>query len=378
MQVFKLFFKIVNRYKFLFFLTIAISFGMSFLFASESSNQMEIVKTKITIIDEDHSDVSKDLMSYLQKVAEVKDIDSSKIEEALYYRHVEYVLYIPSGYAANVLAGKNIILEKKQVPDSMSAYVMDQHVASYTNTAHNYAVYGEISDAKELIKLVNSDLDIHINSTQLISEPTADIQFLFNFMAYGFMVTIISIVGYIMITLNKTDIKRRNTVAPISTLSMNIQLLLGILLIGIGLISVVTLFGYIIFGSGMTTPGAYLYIVNMLIYLVPTIGIAYLLGAAIKSIEALNGVSNILCLAFAFLGGAFVPLEFLSSTVQMIGKITPSYWFVSTNEQIRELTSTSVDALSPILQNMGVQILYGIIVITCAILISKRMKRNII
>ncbi|MDL2276056.1 ABC transporter permease [Breznakia sp. OttesenSCG-928-G09] len=377
MQVFKLFFQIINKNKVSVFMTLFIAFAFSIIFVKSNGDQFVIQKADIAIVDKDQSESSKALIKYMAGNTNVKDIDEDMIEDALFYQDIEYVMYIPKGYEGQIKQNKEIALEKKQVPDSASAYIVDSYAESFTNTIRGYYAHGDVS-IKEAVKKANKDLALEVSSENIVGEKTEPIHFYFNFLCYSFFCSLIWGIGAVMVSLNKVDIKRRNVVSPISNLKMNVQLSMGAGVLGVVLFVVSVIFAYVFFGDGMKATGSYLYILNLVALLFPCLGLSYLIGSAIKKAEAINGISNILCLGLAFLGGCFVPQSMLSDSVLMVSKFIPSYWFVNSNDRIYNLTSLDAKFVDPIFQNMAILIGFGILFFVLAILISKKTRKNVI
>jgi len=378
MQVFKLFFQIINKNKISVLITLIITFAVSILFLKNTGNSLTIQRANIAVVDRDQSVASKALTKYMHKRTDVKDINEQDIEEAIFYKDIEYVLYIPKGYEDAIKANEEIVLEKKQVPDSASAYVVDNYVDAFSNTVRSHYAYAQDPVMEDAIKAANRDLALEVVSQSITGEDKEPIQFYFNFLCYSFFSALIWGLGVVMISMNKVDIKRRNVVSPVSNLKMNTQLALGAAVFGVLLFGISCLFAYTVFGDGMNAVGSYLYLINLAILVFPCLGLAYLIASAIKKSETISGVSNILCLALAFLGGCFVPQAVLSDSVLVISKLIPSYWFVNTNDRIYELTSLNSKALTPIYQNMMILFGFGVIFFVVAFTINKIKRKNII
>jgi len=378
MQVFKLFFQIINKNKISVFMTLIIAFAFSILFVKNTGDSFTIQRANIAIVDNDNSEASKALTNYMEERTDIKDINSEDIEEAIFYQDIVYVLYIPKGYEEAIKANEEIVLEKKQVPDSVSAYVVDNYVDTFTNTVRSHYVYASNPIMKEAIQKANVDLALEVTLESVTGEDKEPIQYFFNFLCYSFFCSLIWGLGVVMIAMNKVDIKRRNAVSPISNLKMNIQLALGASIFGIVLFGLSCLFAFTVFGEGMKTIGSYLYLINLVVLIFPCLGLAYLIASAIKKPEAINGISNIVCLALAFLGGCFVPQVMLSESVLTIAKFTPSYWFVNTNDKIFALTSLNDKALFPIYQNMLILLGFGVVFFTLAFMFNKIKRKNIL
>lgn len=378
MQVFKLFLQIINKNKVSVFMTLIIAFVFSIIFVKNNDSQFSIQKATIAIVDRDQSEASKALVANMQQMTDVKDIAEDKIETSLFYKEVEYVLYIPKGYEQQLKANQEVDLGKKQIPDSASAYIVDNYVQAFTNTLQNYVVFGNVSSMSEAIKLTNQDVTMAIDTEQIGSETASSIHYYFNFLCYSFFSSLIWGIGIVMVALNKVDIKRRNAISPVSNLKMNVQLSLGATVLGVILFALSVIFAFAFFDKDLQSIGSYLYFVNLLVLLFPCLGLAYLIGISIRKAEAINGISNILCLGLAFLGGCFVPQAILSESVLQISRFTPSYWFVNSNDRIATLTSLDMKFLTPIYQNMAILFGFGLLFFALAIGMSYYKRKNII
>lgn len=377
MQVFKLFFHIIYRYKLSVFVSLFIAFGFSIMFVKSGGSDFKVQKADIAIIDNDQSTASKALSNFLDESTNVKAIHEDKIEEAIFYKDIEYVLYIPKGFEVSIQQGEKIKLEKKQVEQSMSAFVVDNFVQAYVNTLHNYLTYGN-KTLDNAIQATNVDMAIKIESESVHSNKPTGIHYYFNFLAYSFFIVLISAIATVMIALNRSDIKRRNTVSPVSNVKMNISIGFASTIFGIFIFTISTVFAYLMFSKGMQSLGAYLYLINLAVLLIPATGLAYLISSAIKNPEAINGISNIVCLGLAFLGGSFVPQEMLSESVLNVARFTPTYWFVNSNDRIMALTSLDAKYVQPIYFNMLILLGFGVIFFSVALWFTNQQRKNIV
>ncbi len=377
MQVFKLFFRILYKNKWSVITTLLIAFAMSFMFVQSSASSSTETKAKVVIVDQDQSDASIALTTYVKGKVEIKEMDEKDIEDAMYYREVEYVLYVPKGYETSLNRQQVIELEKKQLPDSVSAYVVDSYVTSYTDALYAQATYGTGS-IKDCIAATNEAMKEEIQYTGIQQKDTQPINFLFNFLNYSFFSGLIAAIGIVMIELNKTDIKRRMTVAPITSKSYNLQITLATVVLGAVFVGCSTLFAYLVFYDAMQAIGSYLYILNLACIVIPSLALGYLLCVFVKKREVIGGMQNVISLFLAFVSGSFVPQFLLSDGVLMVAKFTPSYYFVKNNDLIYEMTKLDAKQVMPIYQNMGIIVGFGIVIFIIAFVIQKQKRKNIV
>ena len=70
-------------------------------------------------------------------------------------------------------------------------------------------------------------------------------------------------------------------------------------------------------------------------------------------------------------------MEWLPKFVLDIAHLLPSYWYIKTNELVKTIEKINIDTIRPILQNMGMLIVFIILMILITNFIShKKNRRN--
>ena len=100
MTVFKTFLKILNKNKFIIILytMFLIFFGGFNMQTSENNTNFVASKPDIMIVNYDEEKgITKDLIKYIEENSNVVDLKNNEdaINDALFYRDVNYVVYIP-------------------------------------------------------------------------------------------------------------------------------------------------------------------------------------------------------------------------------------------------------------------------------------------
>lgn len=111
MTVFKAFLKVLNKNKFIAILytVILVVFGAFNMQTSENQASFVATKPDVLIINNDESiGLTKNLVEYIEKNSNIIDIknDEEAINDALFYRDVNYIIYIPQSYRQDVLERK--------------------------------------------------------------------------------------------------------------------------------------------------------------------------------------------------------------------------------------------------------------------------------
>lgn len=161
MNTFKAFLKILSKNRFLVIMYIAILviLNVSIMSSKEANNDFVSIKPDIYIENEDEEKgITKDLIRYLNdncNVVKLKDNENA-ISDALFYRDVNYIIYIPKNYNNDFLAGNNPELKIK-TNGNYEASLTEMLLKKYIKVANAYNEY--IEDENELITKINETLN---------------------------------------------------------------------------------------------------------------------------------------------------------------------------------------------------------------------------
>lgn len=108
MTVFKAFLKVLNKSKFIviMYTAILIGFGGFNMQTSDNSMSFQASKPDVLIINKDEEiGVNKNLVEYIKSNSNIIDVenDEESIDDALFYRDVNYIIYIPENYREDFL-----------------------------------------------------------------------------------------------------------------------------------------------------------------------------------------------------------------------------------------------------------------------------------
>ena len=165
MPVFKAYLKVIRRklpamliYFAVFMFLIVL---LTVLYPKNTGGDFTAVRPRIAIVNEDtDAGIAAGLSRYLADTAEIVTLpQTSALQDALFFRDIEYVVRIPAGFSAALLQGDTgMTIEKTSVPDSTSAIYIDRLVARYLAAASRYALVRPQPDAARIDTLVRADL----------------------------------------------------------------------------------------------------------------------------------------------------------------------------------------------------------------------------
>ena len=118
MTVFNTFWKVIKKYKgfIILFTVMLVAFGGINTQTTNAPTTYADTKPDILIVNNDENKgLTKNLVTYLTKnsnVVKIKDDEDAR-NDALFYRDVNYIIYIPENYRSDILAGKTPEIEIK-------------------------------------------------------------------------------------------------------------------------------------------------------------------------------------------------------------------------------------------------------------------------
>ena len=380
MTVFKTFLKILNKNKFIIILytLFLIFFGGFNMQTSESNINFVASKPDIMIVNYDEEKgITKDLIKYMEENSNVVDLKNNEdaINDALFYRDVNYVVYIPKNYNKDFMDGKNPEIEIKSTGDYQSSFA-EMLLSRYIKVANIYQK--SINSEEELISKINETLskksEVEITSkldTNILSKAT----FYYNFANYSIMACLIYVICLILASFKDIKIQKRTIISSTNYKTLNRQLLLSNSLFSIILWMIYVVLSFILVGDIMFSIHGIFYLINSFVFTICATTIALFIGNIVSNKNAISGIVNVIALGSSFLCGAFVPMEWLPDGVIKIAHILPSYYYISNNEVLKTLELINLNTIKPILLNIIIVLSFSIMFIILTNIVSKRKQK---
>lgn len=370
MKVFRNYFKIVNKHKFvlgiyfIIFLVTVILIGQS---VQKESAQFESYRPSIYFKNESNSLKAKKVEEVLSEYTEFNaEVEEETAEDELFYQMISAIVVIPKDFENN----EEVVL--KIAPNSMTGFLVSQTVDNYLNKVKGYEVSG--FEEERALELAKEDIKKEVEIGYLESKKEKDygIRSYFNMINYTIMAQVILVVTMLMAIYNKKEIADRNNVSPLSNTRFTIEVTLGHLVISLLIwLSYIVIF-VVMWPDALELETTRMMILNSFVFTMVIVSLAVLISTLVKGEGAIHVIVNTLSLGASFLSGAFVPQEFLSESVLNISKIFPSYYYVRNNSLIegglgdREIT-----------QNIIIMLAFMFLFIVANILLKSRKKKMV-
>jgi ABC-2 type transport system permease protein len=385
MQVYKAFFKVIykNISQFIIYVVIFLFFAivLSKVYTNPVNTNFTETKVNVAFINYDkNSKLVEGLKKYLNKNANLVNIedDTQKLQDALFFRQVEYIVKVPEGFTKGLLSGKNVQLQKTTLPSSTSSIYMDNIINKYLNTAKTYTINIKDLSEEQLISYVDKDLsqktEVRLNSYGSQTIKGEKVGYYFNYLAYSLFAILILGICSVMMVFNDTDLKKRNLCSPVKLRNMNLQMILGNLSFALLAWLIMILASFIIYSSYMVTANGLLLLLNSFVFTLAALSISFLIGNIIKSRGAMSAAANVFSLGTCFISGVFVPQALLGKTVLTIASFTPTYWFIKANNDIVNIVNFKMENLTPIFTNMLIILGFAVAILSVTLVVTKQKR----
>lgn len=395
MLAFKTFFKIVNKYKFMIILYMAILCGLMIFYynSGNETNTFAESKPDILIVNDDSDNIiTNNLVKYLSEKCNIANIADNKEarDDALFYQEVSYIIYIPKDYGKDFYEGKNPEINIKSL-DSSNAYYAKMLLTNYLKVANTYKSELPNLSENDLIEKINTTLskntEINLpsssnenteqnqasstnentdrNQASSIDKNTKQNQKLstdknvlnkailyFNFLNYAVLAGLVYVICMTISAYRKPMVSKRIEVSKLNYKKFNFNLVFynGVLTLIIWGIYIII--SSILIGKFLFTKSGAILIINSLIFSICALTLAFLIANIISNKNAINGIINVIALGSSFLCGAFVPTSLLPDYVLKFAHILPSYWYIKTNNALTSIETINYETLKPLFTNM--------------------------
>lgn len=380
MTVFRSFLKILNKNKFIIIMytVILVSFGTINISSNNNGTDFAASKPDILIINKDENiGITKHLIDYVTSVSNVKDIknDEMSINDALFYRDVNYIIYIPENFRKDFLDGKNPNINIKKTGDYMSS-LAEMNLKEYIDLLSIYS--GTFNDEALIMDKIDDTLSEKVKvevTSKLDTNNLTKAARYYDFANYSLLAGLVYVICLILSSFKEKNVYKRTVISSVNYKKYNRQLLLSNSLFALSLWFLYVLLSIIMIGNVMIGMHGIIFMINSLIFTICALTIAFLIGNVVHNKGAINGIVNVVALGSSFLCGAFVPVQYLPSIVLKFAHLLPSYYYISTNELLTKLEVFNFSSLKPILINMGMLLIFTILFIVVTNIISGKKRK---
>lgn len=386
MQVFNACFKVIRRnfVSMLVYLLIFIFFVvlLTIFYQTPAETLFEPVRPRVAIFNEDTEDpFTASFIAWLEGQTHRVDVadKTESIQDAVFYRYVNYILRIPAGFGQQIMSGHlpQPKLQRTQSPDNWSGIAMDLYIERYIELSALFSRNLDSISASELSISVQNALaretTVQLNAgVQTTINRTA---YYFIYLAYAMMAVMILGITTVLLVFNQSDLKRRNLSSPLNLFRFNAQLVFACLLFALSVWLLMFLISLLMGSYQLVLAELLLLALNSLTFTLACLSLSFLLSQFVRSRAVQQSMANVIALGTCFVSGVFVPQELLGDTVQKIASFTPTYWYVLAVNEIDSLSSYALQDIQIILSHILIQLGFAVALLAVS-LAAVRQKRQ--
>lgn len=380
MTVFKTFWKIVNKYKgtIILYTVMLISFGGINLASNDTTTTFTSTLPNIAIVNNDQKSVlTNNLISYLSENSKVVDIenDEEKINDALFYRDVSYVVYIPKNYTNDVLKGMNPTINIKSTNDYTSS-LEEMMLTDYLNLQNTYLKL--TTDQAKLTNYINDTLKDKsevVLTSKFDTNTLSKVSRYFNFASYSILAVVIFIITLVLTSFKEKTVNKRIVVSSTNYKKHSGLILKSSLLYALIVWVLFSLLAIILLGKSLLNIRGLLLSLNTLIFTLQALTFALLISSLVNNKDAIGGIVNVVALGSAFLCGAFIPSMYLPEKVVSISHIFPAYYYNNSNNLVTSLEVINLTTLKPFITNIMMMLVFMLVFIVLNNFVIKNKRK---
>lgn len=377
MTIFKTYWKIVKKNIgiIILYTVMLLVFGTMNLKANKNSFEFISSKPDIIIVNNSSGIITDNLISYLKTNANVKNItDENDIDDAVFFRDANYVIYIPKEFENKIENGKEFNIDIK-TNNSYDSYIASELLNKYLDVFSKYMnLYNDkILAIQKLDNTLNKKADVVIENKTSLNSKTS---LFYNFSSYSIMAIVIYIICLVLSSFNDEKISKRTSVSGMNYKTFNNYLYISSFTFTFIIFIVYLILSFLILKSSILNINGILYSLNMFIFFIVSFTMAILISNLVKSKGAISGVVNVISLGSAFLCGAFIPVKYMPSFALKIAHIFPTFYFIDNNEYIASLQNFDKSSYEFVLKNFIIMIIFVMIFLILNSLVT-RFKRKV-
>lgn len=377
MTVFKTYWKIVKKNIgiIILYTVMLLVFGTMNLKTNKNSFEFVSSKPDIIIVNNSSGIITDNLISYLKTNANVKNItDETDIDDAVFFRDANYVIYIPKDFENKLESGKEVNIDIK-TNNSYDSYIASELLNKYLDVFSKYMnLYNDkVLAIQKLDNTLNKKASVVIeNKTNLNSKTSL----FYNFSSYSIMAIVIYIICLVLSSFNDEKISKRTNVSGMNYKTFNNYLYISSFTFTFIIFIVYLILSFLILKNSILNINGFLYSLNMFIFFIVSFTMAILISNLVKSKGAISGVVNVISLGSAFLCGAFISIKYMPSFALKIAHIFPTFYFIDNNEYIASLQNFDKASYEFVLKNFIIMIIFIIFFLILNTLVT-RFKRKV-
>ncbi len=348
--------------------------------ADKNQNDFSSVRIKTAVLDREEGSLGKALKEFLGRNQELVSIadEDDVIQEELYYRNVTYVLVVEPGAESRLAAGEQAVTSIS-VPGTVSSYYAEASVQQFLNQIRVYVSCGYSMDeaCRHALSLGEERAPVTMLDRNGNGGVRPDYNYYFAYMPYAFLGASIMSLSVVIMAFKKQEIRRRMAGSPLPFWKQSLAMALCFFLGG-ALIwgSCMGIQAFLYQGGCFLSTNWMIYLLNSLACILVALSLGFFSGTVAQGPASLSAICNVISLGLCFLGGIFVPIQMLGTSVERAARFLPTYWYSVINEVLGNFESLPPGRWEAVWFGLLIQILFALAVFGVTLVLRRRQLQS--
>ncbi|QOR35087.1 ABC transporter permease [Clostridium sp. 'deep sea'] len=297
-----------------------------------------VYKYTMGVIDKDNSQISRDMLSYLEKTNKFAliPIEDSEVEEKVVSRNLSFVFSIPKGFADSIKKGVKQNVEVVSIQGQQTTIFIKQFANMYINNLNDiYKASGGNTETFNKIYKSFQEGEFTYNTTYIkdksITKSSTEI-------SMGLFIMIVLVAASTTSSMLLEE-KRNKTYYRISTAPVKpFQIVFANVLVNILIITIQICFVLLmitkVFGVNVYVPVLQLFII-LFTFGFAAIGIGMMIMAFSKSSATAGLLGTLIITPSCMLAGCFWPRSIMPKMLQKVSLFIPHSWAMDSINKIQ-------------------------------------------
>lgn len=354
-----------------------------------TTSQYQEATPVAAVIDRDDSPLSRAISGRVAEKSDLVVIEDSTaaLQDAAARNYASYVLVIPEGYGADLVAAARAGIDAPELEcvvsyTSASGSLIDERVRGFAQELYATAAAWPDASEAELAELVEgaqkTGVAVETANAETAGLPTTYLVYC-QFALYALFGGVASIIGIGLADLRRPAVRQRIGACPVPGGAFDTQIAIAIVVAGVAVWAVNAGVGIALYAEELSqVPVALVALMLTILASLALVGMAF--GFLIWQLgvrrELVHAIANITAMIITFLAGTWVPISNMTPAVLAVAQFTPGYWAVSAMQKLVEATSVTGELVGGVLGNVGMVALFALAV-TMAGLAVGRARRSV-
>lgn len=331
MTVFKYFFKLFWKKKFIILPYIIIFMIVSILTLPSNKNKSEAeVENPISIVIYNYEDteLTADMLTRLEGHEIFYSDDLDQIKEDMLVGKYHLALLMEDHPEERLIEGEKIvevIVDATREEASSYAIELDQYFSFLELTYDGEFHFVEVENLFE----EQTEMTVLDQESNLQQRGDRWASLYFKFSAYVTMAILITALGLAISDFQEDEVKQRNNISGTSYSKISKEIFFGQVILSLLMVAIQVAALVMMARGHEEVINVAPFATNLIILCFSILGIVNLLTALTSSATVITGVGNILSLGLAFVSGVFVNQMYLPDVAITVARFFPLYYYVN-------------------------------------------------